>query len=365
MGIVHRDLKPANLFVTRRPDGNSLVKVLDFGISKTNSLHESASAVTHTKAIMGSPLYMSPEQMRSTRDVDGKADVWSLGVILYQLLSGRVPFEADTLGDLMARVLEERPRPLVELDPKIPPSLSDLVQKCLERDRSRRCKSVAELARGLAPFAPMRTRALAERITTVLKSLPPPEDLFSSASGVYSAVGTDPRRGVGAQSALSAGLQPNVMGTLGVATSSRTDSSLNAAIAPPVSRTAVVAAGVAALVAIAVVVALVVFGLNARTARLNAARNAAAASASATVATDLVVDPVAVPALTASAVPESTASDIGADAAATTATAAHPTTTHTTATTAGTRPSRPPRGATTGMKTGDKPPAKNLLDDRN
>ena len=108
-GIVHRDLKPQNLFLTTRPDGRMLVKVLDFGISKSQFAR---GGPTTTQQTMGSPLYMSPEQMRSARTVDSRADIWSIGVIIYELLSGQLPFAADTLPELLLKVMSDPPIPL-------------------------------------------------------------------------------------------------------------------------------------------------------------------------------------------------------------------------------------------------------------
>jgi serine/threonine-protein kinase len=107
LGMVHRDLKPANLFLTRMADGSPCVKVLDFGISKVTSPSSSGQdfGMTKTQAVMGSPLYMSPEQMASSRDVDGRTDIWALGTILYELLTGRVPFLGDTMPQLCAMIL--------------------------------------------------------------------------------------------------------------------------------------------------------------------------------------------------------------------------------------------------------------------
>jgi serine/threonine-protein kinase len=168
LGIVHRDLKPANLFLTHRPDNSPLVKVLDFGISKASQLDEGGHSLTKTSSVMGSPHYMSPEQMISSKDVDTRSDIWSIGAIIHQLISGSVPFNADTLGALMSRVLTEPPPSLAQQVPGVPQQLSDLVTWCLQRDLAKRAPNVAEVAIGLAPFAPPRAHPIAERIATLL-----------------------------------------------------------------------------------------------------------------------------------------------------------------------------------------------------
>jgi serine/threonine protein kinase len=169
-GIVHRDLKPANLFVARGPDGNPLVKVLDFGISKASALSDSNVAMTNSAVILGSPLYMSPEQMKSSREVGPPTDQWSLGVILYEALCGRVPFDAGTLGELMSMVLTEPPHPLHMVRSDVSAELSGLVNRCLERDPARRFADVGELAKALAPWAPPALQPLAERVASVLRA---------------------------------------------------------------------------------------------------------------------------------------------------------------------------------------------------
>src|SRR6185369_3854912 len=121
LGIIHRDIKLANLFVTRGPAGSPLVKVLDFGISKTNPFGESEHDMTRTTSMLGSPRFMSPEQMRDPRAVDGRTDIWSLGVCMYRLVAGRPPFEADTLGRLLTMVMHEEPLPLGAHVSHLPP----------------------------------------------------------------------------------------------------------------------------------------------------------------------------------------------------------------------------------------------------
>lgn len=166
LGIVHRDLKPRNLFWTRRNDGRALVKVLDFGISKHKS-GTSDLSLTRTTEIIGSPNYMSPEQFRASRAADERSDIWSLGVILYELLTGRVPFEADTITQLTAMVLSEPPPLITSLRPDVPEDLARAIACCLEKDPAKRFPSVARLAEALQSFAPADTRELAVRIARI------------------------------------------------------------------------------------------------------------------------------------------------------------------------------------------------------
>jgi serine/threonine protein kinase len=168
LGIVHRDLKPANLFMIRRPDGTPSVKVLDFGISKLTNSAASDHAMTRTSAIMGSPLYMSPEQMTASRDVDARTDVWAIGVVLYELLSGRVPFSAETLPQICALILTAAPPSIRQFAPNVPDALQAAVLRCLEKDRARRFQNVSELARALAPFGSRATSRSIERISRIL-----------------------------------------------------------------------------------------------------------------------------------------------------------------------------------------------------
>src|SRR5262249_14793553 len=150
IGIVHRDLKPANLFVTRAADGSPCLKVLDFGISKVSDA--SKGDVTTTTTIMGTPCYMSPEQLRSTKDVDARADIWALGTILYALLTGSPPYYAETTADVAAKIIRDAP-PLVRTTrPDAPPELEAVISRCLEKDRERRYADVGALAEALAPF---------------------------------------------------------------------------------------------------------------------------------------------------------------------------------------------------------------------
>jgi serine/threonine-protein kinase len=167
LGIVHRDLKPANLFMTRRPDGTPSVKVLDFGISKLTAAGADHS-MTKTSAVMGSPLYMSPEQMTASRQVDARTDIWALGVVLYELLTGRVPFRAETLPEICGLILTAAPSPVRDFSPDVPEGLQAVVLRCLEKDRERRYLNVSQVAQALAPFGSRATSRSIERISRIL-----------------------------------------------------------------------------------------------------------------------------------------------------------------------------------------------------
>ncbi len=166
LGIVHRDLKPSNLFVSKRADGSRIIKVLDFGISKAVDTPV-GQGLTQSGALMGSPGYMSPEQVRSPKTVDARTDVWALGVILFELLTGRAPFAADTLGETFAHILSDPPEPVRNLRPEVPEGLAAVIAQCLERDLGRRVQSIAALAPLLLPFAPREAELSVDRIRRI------------------------------------------------------------------------------------------------------------------------------------------------------------------------------------------------------
>jgi serine/threonine protein kinase len=154
-GIVHRDLKPENLFLTQTLAGRPKLKVLDFGVSKSSGMTTGGQgALTRTRSMLGSPLYMAPEQMRSAKDVDARADVWALGVVLFQLLTCRWPFEAQNMPELCLKVVTEPPQSLASLRPNLAPGLVAVIERCLEKDAAKRYVDASALAEALEPFAP-------------------------------------------------------------------------------------------------------------------------------------------------------------------------------------------------------------------
>ena len=168
-GIVHRDHKPQNLFLTLTNGGGARVKVLDFGVSKTLE-STGGGGLTQTRSMLGSPLYMSPEQMRSARDVDARSDVWAFGVVLFQLLTKRFPYEAESMPELVLKVVTEPPQSLAELRPDVPQAMLDIVERCLKKDPAERYANAGELALALEPLAPAGSRITVERARVALRT---------------------------------------------------------------------------------------------------------------------------------------------------------------------------------------------------
>jgi serine/threonine-protein kinase len=148
VGIVHRDLKPSNIFLAQRSGGAIMVKVLDFGISKA-TIGGDATPLTASASLMGSPFYMSPEQVREARTVDGRTDIWSLGIVLYELLTGQAPFAADAFGEICAQILTMHPANPRLTRPEVPEHLDAAVMRCLRKDPAQRFATVGELAAAL------------------------------------------------------------------------------------------------------------------------------------------------------------------------------------------------------------------------
>jgi serine/threonine-protein kinase len=154
IGIVHCDLKPANLFCVKRPGGRLSIKVLDFGISKLMT-----EDPTTARGIMGSPAYMSPEQIRSAHSVDARADIWAIGVVLYELLTGILPFTGRTLPGMLTSIAIEPTPSVRHLRVDVPVALDAAIQTCLQMDPAARYPSASDLARALAPFTRIETPA--------------------------------------------------------------------------------------------------------------------------------------------------------------------------------------------------------------
>lgn len=189
LGIVHRDLKPANLFLARHPSGRSMTKVLDFGISKAPAV--SNEMLTNTHGMLGSPAYMSPEQIKSPGTVDARTDIWSLGVVLYELLAAKFPFDATSASEAIAKILYQPPIPLRTRRYDVPSDLEDAIMRCLEKDPSCRFQDVGELAIAIARYAPTDAAGSATRIANVLAHASEPAHVqtmavFGTGAGITS-----------------------------------------------------------------------------------------------------------------------------------------------------------------------------------
>lgn len=175
LGIVHRDLKPSNLFLTRKADGSPLIKVLDFGISKAMDDPNLAPAdsLTMSHRLLGSPHYMSPEQARAPKSADARSDIWSLGVVLYELVLCERPFHGDTPVAILASLLSDSvPEITVEQRAKMPAELMQVILRCLNREPNLRYQDVGELARALLPCAAPNSEQVVARIESMARAAP-------------------------------------------------------------------------------------------------------------------------------------------------------------------------------------------------
>jgi eukaryotic-like serine/threonine-protein kinase len=178
-GVVHRDLKPDNVFLVRG-DGGETAKILDFGISKIGG-GDTSTELTKTGSALGTPSHMAPEQVEGKRDVDARADLWALGVLLYQMLTGKLPFEADSYGLMLVRILQEAPAPITSVRAEVPEALAAVVTRCLAKAPTDRWESAAMLETALSGWRQVPIPPSAE-VTRELSPPAPPAAATSSAS---------------------------------------------------------------------------------------------------------------------------------------------------------------------------------------
>lgn len=197
-GIVHRDLKPSNLFVARLADGKEVLKILDFGVSKSLDFSVAQQSYTGAGSVLGSPPYMSPEQVRSPKTVDLRTDIWSIGVVMYELLTGKLPFFGTEIQETFAQILEREVPSIRAQVAGVPDGLEKVILRCLAKDRDRRFQDVAELARELTPFGSGAWVKSQDRIASILARGDEPVSAVSSnrvllGAGLTSGVISTPR----------------------------------------------------------------------------------------------------------------------------------------------------------------------------
>jgi serine/threonine-protein kinase len=195
-GIIHRDLKPDNVYLLKSRGGKAdFVKLLDFGISKFNQLSgDSGFSMTRTGAVMGTPYYMAPEQAKGSRELDHRVDLYAAGVILYEAVTGEVPFNADTFNELLFKIVLEAARPVEQVVPGIDPSFAAIVNKSMARDPAQRFQTAREFQQALEQWA---AGAGPQFAASLGAGAPAPAPHLPMGTGAYAAAGTPPQGALG------------------------------------------------------------------------------------------------------------------------------------------------------------------------
>ncbi|MCK9460216.1 MAG: serine/threonine protein kinase [Proteobacteria bacterium] len=174
-GIVHRDLKAGNVFLAVDSRGRHEVKLLDFGIAKIGKIDTSGPGLTHNGEIMGTPCYLSPEQARGANDVDARTDIWGVGVMLYEMLTGTLPYDDDDNATLFGKILLDEPRPMLEIVPDLPLELVAIVDKAMRRERDERYQTAEAMLQALTPFIALAAQdLLSSAVLKTLQGIPAP-----------------------------------------------------------------------------------------------------------------------------------------------------------------------------------------------
>ena len=214
-GIIHRDLKPDNVYLLRTRGGHAdFVKLLDFGISKFNQLSgDSGFSMTRTGAVMGTPYYMAPEQAKGAKDMDHRVDLYAAGVILYESVTGEVPFNADTFNELLFKIVLEEPRPVQQLAPDIDPGFAAIINKAMARDPGARFLTAKDFQLALEHWANNAGPELANALRA-----PAGRGSIADGTGKFAAARNTPGPGTAAGSLLGTGTPGTWANTGGVAT---------------------------------------------------------------------------------------------------------------------------------------------------